>query len=76
MITCCRNCVPPKRYPGCHDHCPEYLAQKAIHEAERVERFKKNEVNCGIYEQRSAAIAKVVDKRRHKRNGLSAKVIK
>lgn len=19
----CINCVAPKRYPGCHDHCPE-----------------------------------------------------
>ena len=22
MIVC-MNCVPPKRHPGCHDHCPE-----------------------------------------------------
>ena len=22
MIWCCKNCVAPKRYPGCHDHCP------------------------------------------------------
>ena len=33
MITCCNGCVPPKRYPGCQDHCPERqeeLAQKLI----------------------------------------------
>lgn len=33
-ISCCRNCVPPKRKPGCHDHCEEYQREKA----ERTER--------------------------------------
>ena len=28
-IKCCRNCVPPKRYPGCHDKCNKYLEEKA-----------------------------------------------
>lgn len=25
---CCKNCIPPKRYPGCHGHCEEYLSEK------------------------------------------------
>ena len=25
---CCKNCVPPKRQPGCHGHCEEYLSEK------------------------------------------------
>lgn len=28
----CFGCVPPDRYPGCHDHCPkrvEYLRKSA-----------------------------------------------
>lgn len=24
----CKGCVPPKRHPACHDHCPEYLEVK------------------------------------------------
>ena len=24
----CKGCVPPKRHPACHDHCPEYLKMK------------------------------------------------
>ena len=24
----CYGCVEPKRYLGCHDRCPEYLATK------------------------------------------------
>lgn len=23
MYECCHYCKPPKRYPGCHDHCPD-----------------------------------------------------
>ena len=38
-ITCCKDCVAPKRYPGCSDKCPEYKEQRAeldkVKEAER-----------------------------------------
>ena len=27
-IKCCYKCVPPKRHPGCHAKCEEYLAEK------------------------------------------------
>lgn len=27
-IKCCKGCVAPKRYPGCHSNCPEYLMEK------------------------------------------------
>lgn len=37
-ISCCRECVPPKRYPGCHDHCEEYQKQKAELEERRKAR--------------------------------------
>lgn len=31
----CKDCVPPKRYPGCHDHCQEYKDVKAKASANR-----------------------------------------
>lgn len=34
-ITCCKDCIPPKRYPGCHSACEEYKKQKAIHNAQK-----------------------------------------
>lgn len=43
-IKCCKDCVPPKRYPGCGANCEEYKKEKAEHEArkqkERAERRK------------------------------------
>ncbi|TLN26710.1 hypothetical protein FDZ71_00425 [bacterium] len=35
QIRCCHKCKPPKRYPGCGDHCDEYRAEKAIWEQAR-----------------------------------------
>ena len=28
-IKCCKDCVPPTRYPGCHAKCNKYLEEKA-----------------------------------------------
>ena len=28
-IKCCKDCVPPTRYPGCHAKCERYKAEKA-----------------------------------------------
>lgn len=39
-IKCCYGCKPPKRYPGCGDHCPEYKKEKAKLLADK-EREKK-----------------------------------
>ena len=34
-IKCCKDCVAPKRHPGCHGVCPEYLYEKALWEEEK-----------------------------------------
>lgn len=40
-ITCCKDCVAPKRHPGCHDTCKEYFEQK--------ERWEKDKENAKIH---------------------------
>ena len=34
-IKCCKDCVPPTRYPGCHAKCEQYKAEKAKWEQEK-----------------------------------------
>ena len=34
-ITCCKNCVPPQRHPGCHGTCEQYLKEKAEYEKQK-----------------------------------------
>lgn len=41
FFTCCKDCTPPKRNPGCHSKCEEYLKQKADWEAAK-EKAKAN----------------------------------
>lgn len=31
-ITCCTNCVPPKRHACCHSTCSEYIQQKEAYD--------------------------------------------
>lgn len=35
VIKCCKDCVPPTRYPGCHAKCNKYLEEKAKWEEEK-----------------------------------------
>lgn len=31
VIKCCGDCVAPKRHPGCHSTCPDYIQEKEEH---------------------------------------------
>ena len=63
-IRCCNGCVPPKRYPGCHDHCHEYIEEKKKHDAERERINKARLTQLNIYSQRGDSVRKA--KRRKK----------
>jgi hypothetical protein len=55
-IYACKGCVAPKRYPGCHAVCPEYLAQKEQHDKEKAEAFKKKHIYDGLNAQAVSSI--------------------
>ena len=64
MFEHCRYCKPPKRYPGCQDHCPDGLADKAKYEAQKAAYSKEHRIQISVYEQRSDMIAKAVKRQR------------
>lgn len=39
-IKCCKKCVPPKRHAACHDSCPEYQAERAAYQREKMNFFE------------------------------------
>ena len=47
----CKECVPPKRCPGCHGSCAEYIAwqKKHIRHLAAVRRAKEKQKVCGDY---------------------------
>lgn len=63
-IRCCKGCVAPKRYPGCHGHCPEYLQEKEAYEKLKAEKEKQYFVGREIYRQRSEKVTKAMKNRR------------
>lgn len=67
MITSCKNCVPPKRYPGCHGTCPEYLAQKAEYDKLKEIHNREQQTKIGIYIDRNTKVYKAMQHRRNKK---------
>ena len=65
IINCCHYCVAPKRHPGCHDSCPEYAAEKALHDKLKAADTEKRKVKNDIYSQRADLITKAI--KRHGR---------
>lgn len=55
-IRCCNGCVPPKRTPTCHATCPEYLEQKAKHDADRERINKAKMTQYNIRDQKSDGV--------------------
>ena len=44
----CRDCVAPKRHPGCHGTCQEYLAEKAEYDRLKTAYDKERDIACAI----------------------------
>ena len=65
-MKCCTGCVAPKRYPGCHDHCLEYIEERAEYDRRKAVEDKKSAVRNGIYMQKSYGAFRAI--RRHGRN--------
>ena len=38
-ISCCKNCVAPKRHSGCHSNCEDY--KKAKEDNEKKKKWEK-----------------------------------
>lgn len=58
MIYSCKDCVAPKRYPGCHAVCPEYLAEKEKHDKEKEIIAKNKYIYDGLNAQAVNSIYK------------------
>lgn len=66
MFKCCKNCVAPKRTPGCHDHCPEYIAERAEYDKKKADDDRRRHANSLVYGQRDRAVCKAMNKQRRR----------
>ena len=60
------GCVAPKRHPGCHVHCPEYLADKAKHDKAKDEIEKAKNIERGLAAHYARVAYRVKKARRQK----------
>ena len=64
-IKCCKDCVPPVRYLGCHAKCEQYKAEKAKWEEEKA-RARKDQGYI-LYPTDSEILARMHRPRKDKR---------
>ena len=67
MIYSCKGCVAPKRFPGCHASCPEYLANKTEHDKIKAKLDLERDISMGIYIDHSKKVYKAMKGRRSKK---------
>lgn len=63
-IKCCKDCVAPKRYPGCHDHCDKYSKEKEAYNQRKAELDRDRQLTTAIYVDRGIKVEKALRKRR------------
>lgn len=68
-IKCCKGCVPPKRNPTCHGTCPDYIKEKAKHDAETAEDYKRRSIKSGLMIQQERAVNKAAKRKRKSKGG-------
>ena len=66
-IYCCKGCTAPKRHPGCHGSCPEYIADKAEHDRLKAEYNKKQAIDSAILGDRGKKVYNAMKDRRFKK---------
>lgn len=59
-VFSCKGCIPPKRHPGCHASCPEYIAEKAAHEERKAMHDKERDISCAITNNRTEKVIKAL----------------
>ena len=60
----CKGCVAPKRHPGCHDHCLEYLTHKAEYDKRKAAYDRERNISVGIILDRRDKVYKAMKDRR------------
>ena len=67
FFECCRYCKAPKRYPGCHSECPEYIERKKLwEEYKEAEKLSKS-VEFGASPAQMSAVRNIQRKQRQNR---------
>lgn len=64
----CMNCVAPKRHPGCHGTCPEYLEARAEYDRLKSAYDREQAISASIYSSRTEKVEKALRYKRHKKN--------
>ena len=66
-FECCKYCKAPKRHPGCHGSCPEYIAERAEYDRRKAIYDRERDVSVAIYSNRGEKVYRAMKDRRNKK---------
>lgn len=64
----CKDCVAPKRHPGCHGTCETYLAERAEYDKRKAILDRERDISCGLVAERSKKVYAAIKFKRKKKN--------
>lgn len=67
IIKCCLGCVAPKRHPGCHGTCPEYLSERAVYDELKTIADKKKNAVFSVMTQKSEGVRRALKGKKGKK---------
>ena len=68
-IQCCNGCVSPKRFPGCHGACEDYIREKAAWDERKAAADARNKTRNDIYSHRSDGVNRAMKRHSRKMGG-------
>lgn len=63
----CHHCKPPKRKPGCQDHCPDYKKDRGVYDEKMEPEKTKRRLANGLNAETGRQVARA--NRRKRRGG-------
>lgn len=63
----CKDCVAPKRHPGCHGTCETYLAERAEYDKRKAIADRERDISVAIILDRRDKVYDAMKFRRKKR---------
>lgn len=63
----CKDCVAPKRHPGCHGTCEIYLAERAEYDRRKAIADRQRDIAVAFILDRRDKVYEAMKSRRNKR---------
>lgn len=69
MFESCKKCVPPRRQPGCQDHCLDYKKDRAAYDERKAAIDRQRNARAGVIGKKDYVVNKALKRNRCRQVG-------